>query len=54
MVDLLKGCFQENPLESFPTIKLEENLLDGTKVEKLDTQSKGLEEDLRDNFIPNN
>lgn len=53
MVDFLSGCFQENTLESPPTIKLEENLLDGTKVEKVNTQAKGYEEALGV-YIPTN
>lgn len=35
LVDLFNGCVQENPLESPPTTKLKESLLDNTEVEKV-------------------
>lgn len=37
LVDMLRRYVQENPPESPPPTKLEENLRDGTKVEKVDT-----------------
>lgn len=35
LIDLLRDCIQENPLEFPPTSKLEESLLDNTKVAKV-------------------
>ncbi|XP_050875030.1 uncharacterized protein LOC127078632 [Lathyrus oleraceus] len=40
LVDLLSECVQENVPESPPTTKLEESLLDGTKVDEVDTLAK--------------
>lgn len=54
LVDLLSGCVQENPPESHSTSKLEKNLLEGIKVEKVDTQAKGYEEALGEKVIPTN
>lgn len=45
LVDLLSSCVQENT-------KLEESILDITRVEKEDTQAKGYEEALGEKYIP--
>lgn len=52
LVDLLSECVQENPPQSPPTIKLKDNLLECTKVEKVDTQAKGYEEALGESISP--
>lgn len=54
MVDLLSDCVQENTPESPPIIKLEESLLDSTKVDKVDTLAKSFKEALGKIFIPTN
>lgn len=54
LVDFLRCCVHENALKPPSTTKLEESLLGGTKVKKVDTKGKGYEEDLRGNPIPSN